>query len=66
MLINYFASRDDFIDACYKRQYAVQVEEDSELLAFSYQEYMGAFNGTDGFLLDETMVKPTPKTIFKQ
>jgi hypothetical protein len=66
MLINYFASRDAFIDVCWNRKLNVQVEEDGEILAFVGEEYMGRFLGEEGFLLEETMVRPSNKNYYIQ
>jgi len=61
-----FDSRDAFIDVCWKRKLACQVEEDGEILAFVGDEFMGRFGGTEGFLLEETMVKHETKKIYIQ
>jgi len=66
MLINYFVSRDAFIDVCWDRQLGIQEEEDGTLYAFVGEEYMGKFLGTEGYLLDETMVRPGNKNNYIQ
>jgi len=65
MLIK-FDSRDAFIDVCWDRKLNVQVEEDGEILAFVGTEFMGQFKGAEGYLLEETMIRPESITIFKQ
>jgi hypothetical protein len=53
-----FSSRKEFEADCKKRDFNIQEEGEGLILAFAGKEYMGSFNGTEGFLLEEQMVKP--------
>lgn len=55
--INYVSCKI-FMADCKKRKLNMQAEGYGLILAFAGEEYMGSFNGKEGFLLVETMVKP--------
>ena len=61
MLSNNYVSGKTFRADCRKRKFTVQEEGHGLILAFAGEEYMGSFNGKEGFLLEETMVKPFDK-----
>ena len=62
MLRNYVTA-EKFERVCARRGLLIQREDDGTLLAFAGEEYMGNFDGKEGFLLDDVMVVPEKKYV---
>jgi len=56
-----YLSDKKFRADCKRRKFNIQNEGNGLILAFAAEEYMGSFNGKEGFLLEETMIKPFDK-----
>ena len=61
-----YVSSEDFRADCKKRKFTMQDEGHGLILAFAGEEYMGSFDGKEGFLLEETMVRPVDPKKYMQ